>query len=175
MTALRLTPIVVVALLLQLTLFVDVRIAGVAPELPALVAMLAGLFAGPHRGSLVAFVVGLAWDVYLSTPLGLAAASFALVAYAVGSVTADLFHDTRTQTVAVVFVGTAASVTVYALLGGLLGQHGLIDDDLMGIVLLSAAMNAAIALPAAPAMRWALGRGGARNRLRSVPTGPVAG
>ena len=174
MTALRLVPVVLVALLLQLTLFVEVRVAGVAPELPALVAMLAGLLAGAHRGSLIAFVVGLAWDVYLSTPIGLAAASFALVAYAVGGVTEDLFHNTRIQTVAVVFLGTAASVTVYALLGGLLGQHGLIDDDLMGIVLLSSAMNAALALPTAPAVRWALARHPSRTRLHSVPAGPTA-
>lgn len=171
MTALRLVPVVLVALLLQLTLFVDVRIAGVAPEMLALVAMLAGLLAGAHRGSLIAFVVGLVWDVYLSTPIGLAAASFSLVAYAVGGVTEDLFHETRIQTVAVVFLGTAASVMVYALLGGLIGQHGLIDDDLVGVVLLSSAMNAALALPTARAVRWALASGGQKTRLRSVPAG----
>ena len=173
MTVLRMTPVVLVALLLQLTLFVEVRVAGVAPELLVLVAVLAGLFAGAHRGSLIAFVVGLLWDIYLTAPLGMAAVTFALVAYALGGVTEDLFHDTRIQTVAVVFVGTAASVTGYALLGEVLGQHGLMDDNLLRIVLLSSAMNAAISLPAAPAVRWALVRRRSGPSLQSVSRQPL--
>ena len=169
MTALKLIPVILVALMLQLTVLVEVRVAGVAPELPVLVAVLAGLFGGAHRGSLVAFVVGLFWDVYLSTPLGLAAVSFALVAYALGGITEDLFHDTRIQTIAVVFVGTAASVSGYALLGAVMGQRGLVDDDLLRIVLLSSVMNALISLPAAPAVRWAMARSNSRPSLQSVP------
>ena len=175
MTALRLVPVCLVVLLLQLTVFVEVRVAGVAPELPALVAVLAGLLAGPHRGSLVAFAVGLTWDVYLTTPLGLAAVSFALVAYALGGITEDLFHDSRTQTVMLATTGTAACVTVYALLGEVLGQRGLLDDDLLKIVLVSSAMNALLSLAAAPAMRWALGSGRPRPSLYSVPRQPVMG
>ena len=81
---LKTTAVVLAALLLQLTVFVDVRIAGVAPELMVLVAVLAGISAGAARGSVIAFFVGLTWDLYLATPLGLSAASFALAAYAVG-------------------------------------------------------------------------------------------
>ena len=162
--ALRLIVVYLVALLLQLTIFVDVRVAGVAPELPALVAVLAGLLAGAHRGPTIAFAAGLIWDVYLPTPLGLAAVSFALVAFGLGSITEDLFHDTRTQTGLLAFAGTAASVTAYAVLGEVIGQGGLLGDDLLKIVLVSSALNAVLSLAAAPAMRWAL-RGG-RTRTR---------
>lgn len=158
LTALRVGSVYAVALLLQLTFFTEVRVAGVAPELPALVAVLAGLFAGARLGSLIAFFAGLMWDVYLSTPFGLAAFVFALVAYALGEMTEDLFHDTRTQTVVVVFAGTAAMVTAYALLGAVLGQSGLVDDRLLRIVLVASALNALLSLVAAPAMRWAVGR-----------------
>lgn len=163
LVGLRLAVVVAVALLLQLTMFVEVRVVGVAPELPALVAVLAGLLAGARRGSVIAFWAGLVWDVYLTTPLGLAAAAFAMVAYALGSVTEDLFHDTRTQTAALVFVGTAASVTVYALLGEVVGQRGLVDDSLVRIVLVSSALNGLLSLAAAPTMRWALGVGRRRR------------
>ncbi len=174
--ALRLVPVVLGALMLQLTVLVEVRIAGVAPELLALVAVLAGLFAGAHNGSSIAFVAGLLWDLYLSTPLGLAAVSFALVAYALGLITEDLFHDTRTRTVVVALVGTAASVTVYAVLGAVMGQSGLIDDDLAKIVLLSSLMNAVIALPVAPVMRWAVSSTGRDpRRLGAVVSGTVRG
>ena len=164
--ALRLLVVYLCALLLQLTFFSEVRVAGVAPELPALVAILAGLFAGPQRGSMIAFCAGLMWDVYLSTPLGLAAAAFAVVAYILGGVTEDLFHDTRIQTAVLVFAGTAAMVTAYALLGEVFGQRGLIDDRLLRVVLVASGFNAVLSLVAAPAMRWAVGRGPARSRTR---------
>lgn len=156
LVVLRLAVVLGAALLLQLTMFVEVRVAGVAPELPALLAVLAGLIVGARRGSVIAFSAGLMWDVYLSTPLGLAAAAFAVVAYAMGSVTEDLYHDTRIQTAVLAFAGTAASVTVYALLGELVGQRGLINDSLVRIVLVSSGLNALLSLAAAPAMRWAL-------------------
>ena len=159
MTGLRLIIVYLLALLLQLTFFSQVRVAGVAPELPALVAILAGLFAGPRRGSVIAFLAGLMWDVYLSTPLGLAAASFVIVAYTLGGITEDLFHDTRLQTLLLVFVGTAAMVTVYALLGEVVGQRGLIDDRLPRVVLIASGLNAMLSLVAAPAVRWAVSRG----------------
>ena len=156
LAALRVSAVYMVALLLQLTIFVEVRVIGVAPELPALVAILAGLLAGAHTGSMVAFGAGLMWDVYLPTPLGLAAVSFALVAFGLGSMTEDLFHDTRIQTGLLVFAGTAASVTAYAVLGEVVGQRGLVGDDLLTIVLVSSALNAVLSLAAAPAVRWAL-------------------
>ena len=163
-----------VALLLQLTFFAEVRVAAVAPELPALVAILAGLFAGARRGSMIAFWAGLMWDVYLSTPLGLAAAAFAIVAYALGGITEDLFHDTRIQTAVLVFAGTAATTTAYALLGEVVGQRGLVDDRLLRVVLVASALNAVLSLVAAPAVRWAVGSGPARSRTRPRQTGDPA-
>ena len=177
MIGLRLVVVYLFALLLQLTFFSQVRVAGVAPELPALVAILAGLFAGPRRGSVIAFCAGLMWDIYLSTPLGLAAASFVVVAYTLGGITDDLFHDTRLQTLLLVFVGTSAMVTVYALLGEVVGQRGLIDDRLPRVVLIASGWNALLSLAAAPAMRWAVASGPARSRTRrrEPPASPLKG
>ena len=56
---LRIAVVLAVALLLQLTLFLEVRVFGVAPELPALVAVLGGLLAGARRGCVIAFCAGL--------------------------------------------------------------------------------------------------------------------
>ena len=167
MILLRLIVVYLLALVLQLTFFSEVRVAGVAPELPALVAILAGLFAGPRHGSMVAFWAGLMWDMYLSTPLGLSAAVFAVVAYVLGGITEDLFFDTRTQTVVLVFAGTAAMVTAYAAAGEVVGQRGLVDDRLLTVVLVASGFNAVLSLVAAPAMRWALGSSPARSRARS--------
>ena len=157
---LRLPLVLLVVLLLQLTVFSEVRVAGVAPELPALVAILAARYAGAQRGSLIGFVAGLLWDVYLSTPLGLAAAAFSLSAHVLGTLSAELSRDSRIQTVGLSFVGTAAAVTAYAVFGELVGQDGLVDADLWRIVLIASGFNAVLSLALAPVMRWALGFGG---------------
>ena len=155
-TPVRLGIVFVVALVIQLTVFVDVRIFDVAPELLALVAVVAAFFVGPERGPVIAFVAGLLWDVYLPTPLGVSAVVFAVVAYVVATLNEGLFHDTRTQLIGVVAVGSAASVIGYALLGAIVGEGGLISADLIVIALVVGASNAVLAPIAAPIMAWAL-------------------
>ncbi|MEM8707694.1 MAG: rod shape-determining protein MreD [Actinomycetota bacterium] len=155
-TPVRLALVFVVALVVQLTVFVDVRVFGVAPELLAMVAVIAAFFVGPERGPVIAFVAGLLWDVYLPTPLGVSAITFAIVAYVVATLNEGLFHDTRSQLIGVVAVGSAASVLGYALLGAIVGEGGLISVDLLLIALVVAVFNAVLAPLAAPIMAWAL-------------------
>ncbi len=155
-TALRMAAVFLAALILQITLFVDVRVAGVAPDLMALIAAAAGIMAGPQRGSLVAFIAGLLWDVFLPTPLGLSAVSFALVAYVVGLVTAGLLKSTRFQTALLVAGATAVSLVFYALLGELVGQSGLLELGLVRIVVMAALLNGMLSHAAVPLVRWAL-------------------
>ena len=85
MSPLKVGVVAVVTVVIQLTVFVDVRLGGVAPELLALLAVLTGFLAGPERGPTIAFAIGVLWDIYLPTPLGLSAITFAIVAFAVGS------------------------------------------------------------------------------------------
>lgn len=152
---LRIIAICLLALILQLTVFVELRIFGVVPELLALVAIMAGLIAGSQQGSIIAFGAGLLWDVYLSTPLGLSAAAFALVAYVVGGIEAGLFYDSRIQMVVLVLLASAATVALYVLLGELLGQSGLVNPELVKVITLISVMNAGLSIVAAPLMRWA--------------------
>ncbi|MEQ8842493.1 MAG: rod shape-determining protein MreD [Acidimicrobiales bacterium] len=156
MTFAKVGVVLVISIVLQISLFVDVRVAGVAPELLALVAVLAGFLAGPERGATVAFCAGLVWDVWLPTPLGLAAISFAIVAFAMGSIEAGLFHDSRLQVAGLAFLGTFAAVLSYALLGEVVGQRGLVDLELLRVASIAGLLNALIAPIMARPMRWAL-------------------
>jgi len=156
MTALRVSLVCVIALSLQLTVFIDVRIAGVAPELLAMVAILAGYFGGPQRGQSLAFGAGLLWDVYLPTHLGVSALIFAVVAYAIGSLEAGLFHDSRLQQAAVVTLATIVIVMAYALSNEILGVRGLLDLHLLKVAAVAGLFNGVLSLVAAPVMRWAV-------------------
>lgn len=156
MSALKIAAVLLVAVVLQLTVFVDVRVFGVAPELLAAVAVLSGFLAGPERGATVAFVTGLLWDVWLPTPLGLAAISFALVAFGVGSLESGLFHDSRIQVAAVGGIGTMLSVVAYALLGEVIGQRGLVDLELVRVALIAGVVGAVLAPMIVRPLGWAL-------------------
>ncbi len=155
-TSARLALVFLLALIVQLTVFVDVRVAGVAPELLALVAILAAFFVGPERGPVIAFLAGLLWDVYLPTPLGVAAVSFALVAFAVGSFEEGLFDESRGQLLAIAGLASGGGVVTFALIGELVGQRGLLDVDMLKVALLVGFLNAALAPLAAPLLQWAL-------------------
>ena len=85
MNPFRLGVVVLVALVLQVCLFSRFSYEGARPDVMILVAIAAGLVAGAERGALVGFVAGLAYDVVLTTPLGLSALVYCLVGYAVGA------------------------------------------------------------------------------------------
>jgi rod shape-determining protein MreD len=156
MSLLKVGAVAVVALVVQLTVFVDVRILGVAPELPALLAVLAGFLAGAARGPRVAFGIGLLWDLYLPTPLGLCAFTFAVVAHVVASLEEGLFHDSRVQLLSLAGLGTAGAILGYALLGEVVGQRGLVDLHLLKVAAVAGMVNALLAPLVAPVMRWAV-------------------
>ena len=156
MSTLKIGLVIVITVVIQLTVFVDVRVAGVAPELLALLAVLAGFLAGPDRGPMVAFASGAMWDVYLPTPLGLSAITFAIVAFVVGSLEAGLFHDSRLTLVVFAGLGTVSAVIGYALLGEIVGQRGLVDVRMLKVAVVAGLLNALLAPLVTPVMRWAL-------------------
>ncbi|MCB0972695.1 MAG: rod shape-determining protein MreD, partial [Acidimicrobiales bacterium] len=65
--------LIVGALTLQVCLFSRFSFDGARPDVMVLVAVMAGLVAGPDRGAILGFAAGLAFDVVLTTPLGLSA------------------------------------------------------------------------------------------------------
>ncbi len=156
MSTLKVGVVIAITIVIQLTLFVDVRVVGVAPELLALLAVLAGFLAGPDRGPLVAFAAGAMWDVYLPTPLGLSAITFAIVAFVIGSLEGGLFHDSRVPLVVLAGLGTSSAVIGYALLGEVVGQRGLVDVHMLKVALVAGVLNAALAPVVTPGVRWAL-------------------
>jgi len=152
----RLAIVLVVGLTVQLTVFVDVRVAGVAPELLALVAVSAGFVAGSQRGPVVGFLSGLLWDVYLPTPLGVAAVVFASVAYGVAMFSEGLFRDSRAQMAAILGLASTVCVIGYALLGSIVGGSGLLSFGLLGIAVVVGLVNALLSPIAALMVAWAL-------------------
>ena len=82
----RAATLVLVAVVVQVGAAPVVSLFGVHPEVLLLLAVAAGVAAGPDRGAFAGFVLGLGYDVFLQSPFGLTALVYAAVAYGAGSV-----------------------------------------------------------------------------------------
>lgn len=161
----RWVTVVVIAFVVQIGVLADLQPFGVHPDVMLLVAICAGLVGGPARGATVGFAAGLLVDLLLPGTLGVAALAYGIVGFAVGSLAESLMSTSRSLSVAITAVASAAGVLLYAVVAQLLGQRSLTDPHLLRIVGIVVAANVLLCLPALTLSRWAEGdhqRAGAR-------------
>ncbi len=144
----------VTALVLHLSLFSDLRVYGVVPEVPLAVAVTAGLAGGPVRGAAAGFAIGLGIDLYLPTLFGLSALIYTVWGYSVGLLEERIFRSAWWINVLVTAAATAGGLLVYAVFGELLGEVNLYTDRLYTVMGVAAAYNLVLALPLIGLWRW---------------------
>jgi rod shape-determining protein MreD len=154
---LRWAGVLIAAVALQVALGEQLSIVGVHPELLLLVAVCAGTESGPGRGAVIGFVAGAAMDLFSAGYFGVTAISFAVAAYAAGSVTDAVVRPARWISVGIVAGASAVGVLAYAALSEILGGHTLGDPRLGVIVGIVSVVNGALALPGSAVARWAEG------------------
>lgn len=163
---LRLVAILSVALVLHQSLFVTVRFGDAHPQVMLLVAVAGGLLAGAERGALIGFTAGLLADLFVQTPLGLSALTFALVGFVVGSVQSGIVHSAWWIGPLTALAASFAGVLLYGMLGAIIGQAHFVSPRLIGIAAGVGAMNAVLAPPVMRLMTWALDSGQERAFAR---------
>jgi rod shape-determining protein MreD len=119
--ALSWTVVVLTALVLQSTLFSQVTLAGVKPELVYLVTIVLALLEGPASGAVAGFAGGMAQDFLLNQPKGITALTLTLVGYAVGTVRQYIVTPSPLLPVVLVGGATTAGVLFYGVVAFLLG------------------------------------------------------
>ena len=154
---LRAALVLVVALLLQLTVVSDLRVAGAIGDLMLAVVVAAGMTGGADRGVVYGFAAGLLYDLTLDTPFGLSALTYALVGYAVGLAGSALVRTSGWWPVIVAAVAGAVQATLYTSLGNLIGV-AYPFGDLPAIALVMAAWCALLVLPLIRVMWWVHGQ-----------------
>ncbi len=123
----RVAILLVIALLLQVTIFPHIRLSGRVPDLGLVLAVAIAFDYGPEAGAIVGFLAGLSYDLFLATPLGLTALAWALTAYAVGVLQGGVLRSPKWFTPV---IGGAAGVAAgmlfvgVGLLAGVGGVHG---------------------------------------------------
>lgn len=167
MTALRVAVTavaVLVALLLQLTVFPHLAWEGVVPNLCLLVVVAAALSRGPDFGAATGFAAGLLVD--LAPPMEHVAGRWALALVLVGWVVGRV-RITRTPTAVVLTVAVASFVgtSVFALSGVLLGEPVGSLPMMLAVVALSVVWDVLLTPVVLPPLMAVLTRLDARHRV----------
>jgi rod shape-determining protein MreD len=136
--------IIVTALVLQSTVFTELRLFGVRPELLFMVTILLALLGGPSEGAIAGFAGGLAQDFMLNQPKGITALTLTLLGYAVGMTRQYIVSPSPLVPTMVVFVGTAAGMVFYVVVAYLLGAYDGTAAFAGRVALLAAVYNAVL-------------------------------
>ncbi|MGA3215555.1 MAG: rod shape-determining protein MreD [Acidimicrobiales bacterium] len=136
----RLALIALGAVIVQVGVLNQIVIGGAHADLFLLLAISAGLVAGPQRGAVMAFALGLLADLFVQTPYGLSSLCYVIVAFAVGLATGALpGRPTFGFQLAAGFLGGIGGTLLFAGLGILIGQPSVPLHDLAVIAAVVAA------------------------------------
>jgi rod shape-determining protein MreD len=134
--------VILVALVLQSTVFAQIKLLDARPDLMYLLTILVALLEGPASGAVIGFAGGMAEDFLLNMPKGITALSLTLLGYAVGMVRQYIVSPSALVPVVMVGLGTAVGVMFNGLVRFLLGQLDNGWGFQLQIALLTGAYNA---------------------------------
>ena len=140
---------VVLAVLIQTTLFRTVRPVGVSPDLVLLTVIACARWMEPEPGVLLGFTGGLLIDLFGTAPLGLQALAFTLVAY-VTVRTRDRFDYSAPSTGLAVGLLSLLGVLLVAVVGTLFGERTLESPDILRTLALVPVFNVVLGLAVLP-------------------------
>jgi len=129
------------AALLQTTVFSQLTLFGVAPDLILVSVICLAMLEGPSTGAVAGFWGGLLRDLLLDSPKGLTGLSYLVVGYAVGTVRPYLQTTSVLVPVAGIFAGSLVGSALFEVLQALLGQQQLPFDHQLRVVGLTAIYN----------------------------------
>jgi rod shape-determining protein MreD len=167
-SSLRVALVALLLLLVQTTVILSIRVAGIHPDIVWLLPITAALLAGPETGAIVGFWSGLAFDLVLPTPFGLGALIGCLLGFSMGVATAAVDRRAPWLRPVAAVMGSVAADMVFAVLGAVFGQQQMVEIDFFSLALVVAVSSAVLVLPVNRLMRWALITEGNRRSLVSA-------
>ena len=150
---LAIAAILITALLLQSTVFAEVRLLGARPELMYLVVIVLAILEGPSEGAVVGFAGGMMQDFLLNQPKGITALTLTLLGYTVGLARQYIVSPSPLVPTIVVAIGTAVGVAFYEIVTFLLGQFDAGVTYAVKVALLTALYNAVLTPILSPLLR----------------------
>lgn len=138
------TVVVITGLLLQSTVFAQIKLGGAKPELMYLVTIVLAMLEGPSTGALGGFAAGMGQDFLLDLPKGLTALTLTLTGYAVGQIRQYIVSPSPALPVVLVAAATAVGIVFYGFVAFLLGELNTGFVFLLRTAVLSAIYNAVL-------------------------------
>lgn len=152
----RIPPVIVLAVVLHTSVFPHLRLFGVAPDVLLLLALGAGLVAGPDTGAVAGFFAGVLADCFVQTPFGLSALAYCLAGWGIGRFQTRILHATWWIPAVTVGVGAAGGTLLYVGLGAVVGQEQLLSWRLPTVVGVVGLLDGLLAPVAVRLARWSL-------------------
>jgi rod shape-determining protein MreD len=155
----RYTRLVLVGLLflsLQTTILNEMRPFGVCLQVMLLLAASSGLAKGSQTGATAGFIIGLLYDMVLTTPMGLCAAVFAVVGYLAGFVHTFVHESTWWSRMLAALGVSAIGMILLPIAFTITGADGVLTTQVFVIAFVVAVFNAALSLPAEWLCHWAI-------------------
>jgi rod shape-determining protein MreD len=121
--ALVFVAVIVTGLLLQTTVFPELTLLEIKPELLYLVTVVFAALLGPAEGAIVGFVGGLAQDFLLNGPKGITALTLTILGYTVGLARQYITSPSPLLPAVLVALGTATGVAFHQGVAFLLGEE----------------------------------------------------
>ncbi len=154
--ATRISFVLVIGLTLQVGIAPQLPVLGVQGDVMLLIAIAAGLAAGPDRGAAIGFASGIAYDLLLQTPFGLSALAYSLVAFFAGSLQDSVLRAAWWIPVATASAASVLGVILYGVFGTMVGVD-FVGVSLPKVAIVVGTLNAIIASPVIRSVRWATG------------------
>ena len=164
--AVTLALIILTAILLQSTLFGEIRLIGARPELLYLVTILIAMREGPSEGAIAGFAGGMALDFLLNQPKGITALTLTILGYVVGQLRQYIVSTSPWLPSILVVIGTFFGVVFFGILSFLLGQLDVSVAYLLKTAFLSAIYNGLLTPIVYPILRRVTDTSEARSVFR---------
>ena len=139
--SLRVVLIGLLFLVFHLDVSPDLRIAGVAAELPLGLTIAAGLTGGVQRGAFFGFFLGFAVDLFFFTPIGLRALVFGAIGWIAGHLFLDRLEESPVVSALAIAAGTGIGLASFVAIAVALGETALLESPITRIVLVGALIN----------------------------------
>jgi rod shape-determining protein MreD len=162
MSRLRIVAVLVAAVVVHRIVADVVTVGGTSPDTLLVVAAAAGLVGGPRRGAVIGFSAGLAADLFLLTPFGLAALVYCVVGYASGEFSGTVVRSARWIPLVAVSIAATLGQVLFAFAAATVGWGQLVSAKLPLAALTIGVLGGTLALAVTPAMAWAI-----RDRTRT--------
>ena len=166
MRSLRAGLVLLTAIVLQAAVVSRLGIFGAHADILVLVPIAVALVDGPERGAMAGFVAGLAVDLLSTTPFGLTALAYSVVGFVVGAFQHGVLRNSVVLPVASAVLGAALGVVVWALTATVIGQEGLLDEELLVVIAVVSVWAGILVMPAVRIARWVDGGAPVESRQR---------